>query len=432
MTIMGQVKPGDLLAGRYRIEAPLGSGGHANVFLAYQEKLDRKVAIKILKTSEGDEFIPDHKSEILHKRFEQEAKLISQLRDPRTITMYDYGATSDGTLYMVTEYVEGRSLKEVLAKEGAIHQDRVLRILDQLLLSIQEAHALGVLHRDIKPDNIMLYEHLGRRDQIKLLDFGIAKIVGDTDVDLTAENSIVGTPRYIAPERIRGEELAPSSDLYSLGLVTYEMLTGRRVLEGLKGIRALQSQLSDPSTELPQDLAIDPRIRALVNKLMRKEPSMRYRVAQQVLDELAPLIQQSGQHASVSPSRRSTYQESDHSAERAASPASASSEFAEHDRTERLDAMRVLVPGETPEEVARAKREAELDRERKRREREAAAPTPKQQPVPGSAKEVARQKKHAAQQKKRRERMLLGALIGALAIAILTAALFITYLVVNT
>lgn len=431
MTIMGQVKPGDLLAGRYRIEAPLGSGGHANVFLAHQEKLGRKVAIKILKTSEGDEFIPAHKSEVLHKRFEQEAKLISQLRDPRTITMYDYGTTPDGTLYMVTEYVEGRSLKKVLAEEGAISQDRVLRILEQLLMSIQEAHALGVLHRDIKPDNIMLYEHLGRRDQLKLLDFGIAKIVGDEDVDLTAENSIVGTPRYIAPERIRGEDLAPSSDLYSLGLVTYEMLTGRRVLEGLKGIRALQSQLSDPSTELPQDIAIAPQVRAIVNKLMRKEPSMRYRVAQQVLDELAPLLHQSGQHASISSSRLSTYQESDHSAERAVAPASASSEFAEQERTERLDAMRVFVPGETPEEVERAKREAEAERERKRQEREAAAPPPKPQPVPGSAKEIARQKKLVAQQKKKRERMILGALVGALVVAILIAALFITYLVLN-
>jgi serine/threonine protein kinase len=285
----GTIQPGYLLAGRYRIEEPLGSGGHAYVFSARQEGLDRKVAVKLLKSAPGlnEDALPPHKVEVLVKRFEQEAKLISQLRDPGTITMYDYGATDDGLLYMVVEFIEGDSLKELQQMLGAMQPNRVVKILEQLLYSLQEAHALGVLHRDIKPDNIMLFTHLGRRDQVKLLDFGIAKMVGsNADGDLTAEGSVVGTPRYIAPERIRGADLTPAADLYSLGLVAYEMLTGERVMSGLKGMRALQSQLSDPSIKLPQDLDIPDSLRRIIDKMMEKDPAARYQLAEQIILDL--------------------------------------------------------------------------------------------------------------------------------------------------
>jgi serine/threonine protein kinase len=201
--------------------------------------------------------------------------------------MYDYGATDDGLLYMVVEFIEGDSLKELQQMLGAMQPNRVVKILEQLLYSLQEAHALGVLHRDIKPDNIMLFTHLGRRDQVKLLDFGIAKMVGsNADGDLTAEGSVVGTPRYIAPERIRGADLTPAADLYSLGLVAYEMLTGERVMSGLKGMRALQSQLSDPSIKLPQDLDIPDSLRRIIDKMMEKDPAARYQLAEQIILDL--------------------------------------------------------------------------------------------------------------------------------------------------
>jgi len=285
----GIIQPGYLLAGRYRIEEPLGAGGHAYVFSARQEGLDRKVAVKLLKSApalHGDE-LPPHKVEVLVKRFEQEAKLISQLRDPGTITMYDYGTTDDGLLYMVVEFIEGDSLKDLQRMLGPMQPNRVAKILEQLLYSLQEAHALGVLHRDIKPDNIMLFTHLGRRDQVKLLDFGIAKMVGSgSEGDLTAEGSVVGTPRYIAPERIRGKDLTPAADLYSLGLVAYEMLTGERVMAGKKGMRALQSQLSDPSVTLPESLDVPPNLRRIINKMMEKDLSKRYAIAEQIILDL--------------------------------------------------------------------------------------------------------------------------------------------------
>ena len=286
-----QLQPGTLIADRYRVESLLGSGGHAFVYLAIQEKLGRKVALKVLKMAlpTGEDQLTRADQQVLIKRFEQEARLISQLRDPHTITMYDYGNTHDGLLYMVCEYVEGESLKDLLIREGKLQPARVMHILEQLLLSLQEAHAYGVLHRDLKPDNIMVYTHLGRRDQVKLLDFGIAKIsMGDSpDNDLTAEGSLVGTPRYIAPERIRGEELRPASDLYSLGLVAYEALTGKRVLDGLHGIRALQAQLGDPSLRLPDDLDIDTGFRHIIERMIEKDLPIRYQVAEQVLHDLA-------------------------------------------------------------------------------------------------------------------------------------------------
>ncbi|MEC9442845.1 MAG: serine/threonine-protein kinase [Myxococcota bacterium] len=290
--VLGELQQGYLLAGRYRLEEPLGSGGHAYVYSARQEGLDRKVAVKLLKSAPGlnEDALPPHKVEVLVKRFEQEAKLISQLRDPGTITMYDYGATDDGLLYMVVEFIEGGSLKEHMDTHGALSPPRVVKILEQLLCSLQEAHALGVMHRDIKPDNIMLFTHLGRRDQVKLLDFGIAKIVKDTSLlspsDWTREGMVVGTPRYIAPELVRGEELTSAADLYSLGLVAYEMLTGERVMAGLKGIKALHAQIYDPSVTLPDTVTIPENLRCIVDRMMEKELALRYTSAEEILLDL--------------------------------------------------------------------------------------------------------------------------------------------------
>ena len=288
---LGELQPGYLLDGRYRLEEPIGAGGHAYVFLAHQEGLDRKVAIKILKATlalESDH-IPASKARTLIKRFEQEAKLISQLRDPGTITMYDYGAT-DGLLYMVVEYIEGDSLKTHLSREGKFAPVRVVRILDKLLCSVQEAHSLGVMHRDIKPDNIMLFTHLGRKDQVKLLDFGIAKLVKETNQlvpsHLTSEGTVVGTPRYMAPELARAEELTPSSDLYSIGMVAYEMLTGERILPKKKGLDLLSAQAFGPTITLPDHLDIPENLRCIIDRLMEKDLEMRYENAEEVLLDL--------------------------------------------------------------------------------------------------------------------------------------------------
>ena len=283
---MDRLRVGDILEGRYRIEAMLASGGQANVYRGTHTVLERPVAIKHLKGAGHPEVM-----ERMTRRFEQEARLISALRDPHTITLYDFGRVEDGSLFMIFEYIDGQSLKELLESQGRVAPHRVAKILRQTLSSLQEAHSFGVLHRDIKPANIMLYEHAGRPDQAKLLDFGIAKILRDSDAfaheSLTGVNSVVGTPRYIPPESYQeGAQLTPASDIYSLGLVAYELLFNTPAIRGATPVDVFRAHLTLEDIELPRSVFITPRLRALIEKMLRKEPTHRFASAQEMLWEL--------------------------------------------------------------------------------------------------------------------------------------------------
>lgn len=292
--------PGHVFAQRYTIQRLLGSGGHAEVYLATQLGIERPVALKILQPQLFDG--PADKAQVMLKRFEQEAMLISKLRDPHTIIMYDYGQDQAGRHFMAFEYIDGLSLDQLITQQGRFEPKRIVRILRQLLMSLQEAHALGVIHRDIKPQNIMVYDHIGRPDCVKLLDFGIAKLADEqAQNDWTAKGSIVGTPRYTAPERIRSQPLSPASDLYSLGLICLEMATGLRPFEHLGPIEILRSQIADPSLSLPRELTLPGALRQIIDRLMEKDQSGRYQSAEQVLLDLeawnAPAIPSSPQDA---------------------------------------------------------------------------------------------------------------------------------------
>ncbi len=283
---MNKVKVGEILEGRYRIERLIASGGQANVYRGTHLVLDRPVAIKHLRASSS----PDVHARMT-KRFEQEARLISSLRDPHTITLYDFGSMLDGSLFMIFEYIDGMSLKELLEKEGKLAPHRVAKILRQTLSSLQEAHSFGVLHRDIKPANIMLYEHANRPDQVKLLDFGIAKIVRDSDAftheSLTGANSLVGTPRYIAPEAYQeGSELTASSDIYSLGLVAYELLLGEPAIKGATPVDVFRSHLTLEDLVLPRSVPISQGLRTIIEKMLLKEQFARYQNAEQILSDM--------------------------------------------------------------------------------------------------------------------------------------------------
>ena len=283
---MKHLQTGAILEGRYRIEKLLARGGQAHVYRGRHLVLERTVAIKLLRPGmEADV------SERMTRRFAQEARLISALRDPHTITLYDFGRLEDGGLFMVFEYIDGESLKELLKTGPELAPHRVAKILRQTLSSLQEAHALGVLHRDIKPANIMLYEHAGRTDQVKLLDFGIAKILQDSDEfvseALTGVNNLVGTPRYIAPEAYQqGVELCPASDLYSLGLVAYELLTGHPAIKGSTPIDVFRNHLATQNIRLPEDVRAPAGLRELIERMLRRELADRYESAEQVLWDL--------------------------------------------------------------------------------------------------------------------------------------------------
>lgn len=287
------LEPGTIFEERYRIESVLGMGGFARVFRATQIGLGRTVAIKVLKPLRGE---PDGVIEPARQRadmedwvqrFRREAKVVSQLSDPHTITMYDYGSTDSGMWYMVFEHISGHSLEEVIDSEGAMEPGRAVEILRQCLSSIEEAHSKGVLHRDLKPANIMLFEHVGRQDQVKVLDFGIAKpIQGNhdfTQVDLTRDGKVIGTPRYMAPEQLKGTAIGPPADIYCLGLVAYEMITGQKAVSGDKVVQVIQQQLAPEPIEIPDSLELPLGLRTAIHCMVAKSQRRRYQSAREVV-----------------------------------------------------------------------------------------------------------------------------------------------------
>lgn len=276
---------------RYRILSLINRGGFGRVYRATQIELNRDVAIKVLQPIKREGMDANEEARrlaIVAKRFEREAQLVSQLRDNHTVMMHDYGTTEDGLLYMVLEYVDGDPLSKVIEDQGALRPSRIVKIARQVLSSLEEAHALNMLHRDVKPQNIMLFDHAGRTDQVKVLDFGLAKSVesGDfraEDPDLTGEEVILGTPRYMSPEQIRGESLTPSTDIYSLGLVLFEMLTGYKAVEGDSTMNTLARHLNDQPIVLPEELDIPDALRETVNRMLLKDRGARIATATEAM-----------------------------------------------------------------------------------------------------------------------------------------------------
>ncbi|RVU42639.1 serine/threonine protein kinase [Lujinxingia sediminis] len=277
-------QPGDIFEGKYRIESVLGVGGFAHVYRATQLDLGRPVALKVLKPfsppRSGD---ADAAEDVWIKRFRREAQLVAQLRDPHTITMYEYGQADNGMSYMAFEFVSGKSLDVVLKESGPLSAKRVAAILTQALESLAEAHQYGVLHRDIKPANILVYEHLGKTDRVKVLDFGIAKPLADetdlTSSDLTQAGMIVGTPSYMAPEQLTGEGIGPASDIYSMGLVAFELLTGSKAAAGPTTMTIISKQLSPEVFKVPAELDVPAGLRSIINCMLAKNLETRFKTA---------------------------------------------------------------------------------------------------------------------------------------------------------
>jgi serine/threonine-protein kinase len=219
-------KPGDEVGEFYEVKGVLGSGGFAYVYRAVERRLDREVALKVMSP---DRVETEDDGERLRQRFLREARHVSKLDSPHAVTLHDHDILPDGRLYMVLEYVDGRTLDKVLESSGGMSADRIHRILVQLLDVLAEAHDAGILHRDVKPSNVMLHERRDGEDWLKLLDFGIAKKVASegTDDDVTREGQLVGTPQYMSPEQLRQFPTTPASDLFSVGLLVYEMWAGR-------------------------------------------------------------------------------------------------------------------------------------------------------------------------------------------------------------
>lgn len=281
------------IAGRYRIKSKLGEGGMGAVFKAEQISLKRVVALKLLKP----ELVT---SQPLLRRFNAEAEAVAKLSHPNTVGIYDFGQDRDGTLFIAMEFVEGVSLRSALIKEGPFSALRSLHIAGQIAASLSDAHAVGIIHRDLKPDNIMLQERGRQRDTVRVLDFGIAKLRDDsrmTQQSMTQAGDVLGTPQYMSPEQIRGEEIDGRADVYSLGAILYEMLTGRMVFDAPSLVALLSKHLLDqpepPSRRRP-DLRISADLDELVLSCLAKEPKARLPSMERVIEEIAKLAQAHG------------------------------------------------------------------------------------------------------------------------------------------
>jgi len=211
--------------GPYRLQQQIGEGAISDVYLARHEHMKRPVAVKLLK--------PLASTEEWTARFKREVELSSRLSHPNTISIYDYGLGPNGTLYYAMEYLEGLSLHDLVERYGPVPAPRAAWILRQVCASLGEAHGQGIVHRDIKPQNIMVCDSGGARDVVKVLDFGLVKHLDETDTrDLTGALRILGTPLYMSPERIRDPAAADArADIYAIGAVAYYLLTARRLFE---------------------------------------------------------------------------------------------------------------------------------------------------------------------------------------------------------
>lgn len=276
---------GSEFQGKYRIVDVLGEGGFARVYSAEDIGAKRSVALKILTPLEGGY------QSATKARFDREVRTIGKLRDPHTVTLFDFGHTDDGLMFMVFEYVPGQDLATVIKQAGVLSPQATVHVLTQVLKSLREAHSHGLLHRDIKPQNIQISEYMGDPLRVTLLDFGIAKPVkpGPEMSAITHAGALVGTPQYMSPEQLLEQELTAASDIYSLGLVAYEMLVGEPAVAGNQLSDQLKILGGQSSLHLPPSAPIPLDLRRVVDRMISREQSNRMQSAEQVLRSLAAL-----------------------------------------------------------------------------------------------------------------------------------------------
>jgi serine/threonine protein kinase/Tfp pilus assembly protein PilF len=296
---MSEQVVGQLIAdGRYEVIEKLGEGAMGEVYRARQVAVGRLVALKLIHSAST-------RSTEVAARFQREMKLSAKIEHANTIRVYDFG-TWQGQLYIAMELVRGKSLRAELEQSGPLPLARIVRIATQVARGLSAAHAEDVVHRDLKPDNVMLVEQYGERDLVKVLDFGIAKSLSEPDeARMTGQGAIIGTPQYMSPEQSMGQRLDERSDLYSLGIMLFEMATGRVPFDA----PSITAMLVAHATQEPPALAsvlpdVHPGLAQLVSELLQKDPNARPRSAQEVearLNALAP-AQASSLDATPAPS----------------------------------------------------------------------------------------------------------------------------------
>lgn len=262
---------GHVLDGKYTLLSKLGEGGMGSVYLAEQATMGREVAIKVLRRE-----FSQNRTAI--KRFLREARAASKLGHPNTITVYDFGQSNDGLLYLVMERLSGRPLADILDQDGALPPQRAAHIFGQICDSLSEAHRQGITHRDLKPENIFIEQKVGNDDFVKVLDFGIAKMQGDDATgQATATGMICGTPSYMSPEQAMGKEIDGRSDIYALGVLLYEMLTNEKPFEGDTPMEVMLKHINEPAPDIYQrtGVQVPHGVQLTIERLLSKKVSER-------------------------------------------------------------------------------------------------------------------------------------------------------------
>jgi serine/threonine-protein kinase len=275
---------GRVLAERYHMLKRLGEGGMGQVYLAEHVKMNRQCAVKVMNGA----LLTDSDSA---QRFAREASNAARIIHPNVAAVFDYGET-DGVMYLVMEYVEGEPLTRLLEREGALPPSRAVDIAHQVAEALVAAHELGIVHRDLKPDNIIVAPSKNGRDVAKVVDFGIAKAIEEgPNESLTRTGLVIGTPEYMSPEQLLGDPVDARSDIYSLGCILYQMLTGRRTFDEPTREQMIKRRLTEKAPH-PKDLVADlPKtLDLIVARMLARTPNDRYAAAAEVRDLLIPAI----------------------------------------------------------------------------------------------------------------------------------------------
>jgi serine/threonine-protein kinase len=293
---------GRTLNGRFSITEAIGVGGMGKVYRAMQAPLDRVVALKVLNPS-----FPSTKDPGFQQRFLREASLTSKLRHPNTVTVIDYGQTDDGIYYIAMEYLEGRTLAQMLAQSGPLPWSRVISITQQVCRSLREAHSLGIVHRDLKPANIMLLNEADQ-DLVKVLDFGLVKSIAPLaegeaalNPEITQSGTFLGSPQYMAPEQARNVADA-RSDIYSLGVVMYQMLQGRPPFIARDHLELIFSHCKEPPppfNSLRPHIPVPWEIESVVMRCLEKDPARRFQTMDEMLEAMRSANMASGGHSGI-------------------------------------------------------------------------------------------------------------------------------------
>ncbi|WP_103532146.1 protein kinase [Streptomyces sp. SM11] len=287
----GRYAGGAVAGGRYQLRDLLGEGGMASVYLAYDSALDRQVAIKTLHTELGRE-------QSFRERFRREAQAVAKLQHTNIVSVFDTGEDELGGAlmpYIVMEYVEGQPLGSVLAADirshGAMPADKALKVTADVLAALETSHEMGLVHRDIKPGNVMMT----KRGIVKVMDFGIARAMQSGVTSMTQTGMVVGTPQYLSPEQALGRGVDARSDLYSVGIMLFQLLTGRIPFDADSPLAIAYAHVQeDPVAPSSINRAVTPAMDALVARALKKNPNERFPSAAAMHDEIARVLNASG------------------------------------------------------------------------------------------------------------------------------------------